>query len=125
MIGHFSISVDICAVNRLGISTNEGKSKLLAAKQGLLAHLKKEDDQLYPVLNEAAEQDPDLRRTLDTFAKDMKVVSGGALEFFAKYAGGGSGLEFARDFGRLYAVLGSRVRREESVLYAEYDKLRR
>ena len=110
-------------VKALGISSQEGITKLLAAKNGLLAHLSKEDQKLYPVLNKEAEGNSTLKTKLDMFAKDMDGISKAALDFFAKYQSGGEGLEFAKDFGGLVAVLGQRIQREESILYAEFDKI--
>lgn len=93
------------------------------AKAGLLAHLKKEDEQLYPKLHSAAKSDPALQRTLDIFASEMDVISKDALAFFKKYGSGGSGLDFSRDFGRLFAKLGQRIRAEETMLYKKFDEL--
>lgn len=66
-----------------------------------------------------------LKRTLDLFAREMETISKEALHFLDKYLSGGSGLEFARDFGRLYMNLSQRIGKEESILYPEYDKLNR
>jgi len=110
-------------VGKLGISSKEGQQRLMDAKQGLLAHLKKEDDRLYPVLKSAAEKKQSLKQTLDIFAKDMAEISKTAIDFFNKYAQGGSGLEFARDIGNLFTTLKSRIRKEEDILYKEYDIL--
>jgi len=104
-------------VRTFGIGTKAGQDKPFEAKNGLLAHLKKEDQHLYPVLNKAAESDDRLKSTLKTFGKDMDAISKAALDFFAKYAHGGEGLEFSRDFGRLMATLSSRISREENILY--------
>ncbi len=32
-------------------------------------------------------------------------------------------MEFARDFGKLFAVLSQRINKEESMLYAKYNEL--
>lgn len=105
------------------IRLKETQEKLLSAKAGLLTHLKKEDEELYPVLKKSAEKDKNLQQTLDMFAKDMEGISRFALEFFDKYSKGGSGIKFAQDFGRLTATLGGRIRKEENILFAEYEKL--
>ncbi len=120
---HAVIAEILNKANSLGITSEQGQNMLLAAKNGLLEHLSKEDEQLYPVLHNAAEHDADLKRTLDLFATDMDKISKAALEFFAKYSAGGSGIEFAKDFGALYAILTIRIRREESILYQKYDEL--
>jgi hypothetical protein len=106
-----------------GLSSPEGLNTLKEAKAGLLGHLKKEDEQLYPKMNKAAETDEALKRTLNTFAKDMDGVSKAAMDFFEKYNNGGSGVMFSVDFGKLLGALAGRVRKEENILYKEFDKL--
>ncbi len=120
---HTTIINVLDEVSKLGISSKEGQQRLLDAKQGLLAHLKKEDDQLYPVLNNAAGENPALKQTLDIFAKDMSGISKAAIDFFNKYAQGGSGVEFAIDIGNLFTTLKSRIGKEEDILYKKYDIL--
>ena len=120
---HGQIAGILNEVSKLGISSKEGQQKLMDAKLGLLAHLKKEDDKLYPVLKRAAESDPDLKQTLDIYAKDMAGISKAAIDFFTKYANGGSGMEFAKDMAGLFSTLKTRIRKEEDVLYKEYDRL--
>ena len=110
-------------VKEIGVSSEEGRGKLMAAKDGLLAHLAKEDEHLYPQLKERAMTDANLKSMLDTFARDMDSISAAALAFFDKYQDGGSGIEFAKDFGALYGALGNRIRKEETILYPEFDKL--
>jgi len=60
---------------------------------------------------------------LDNFAKDMEVISEAAFEFFEKYSTGGSGIEFAKDFGRLFALLSQRISKEENIIYKKYEEL--
>lgn len=121
---HEEIAEILIAVKSFGIGTKEGRDKLLSAKAKLLSHLKKEDEKLYPALNRAAQTDARLKATLDTFTSDMQETSKKALEFFGKYEKGEvSGLEFARDSGRLMGILKTRIQKEERALYPEYDKL--
>lgn len=111
-------------ISKSGISSKEGQQRLLDAKTGLLAHLKKEDEQLYPVLNKTAEKDQALKQTLDFFAGDMAGISRSAMDFFGKYANGGSGIEFAKEIGRLFITLKSRISKEEDIIYKEYERLK-
>lgn len=120
---HVLITETLQKVQKLGISSAEGQAVLIAAKEGLLSHLGKEDAQLYPVLQKHAEQDENLKQELVIFARDMDKISAAALDFFDKYADGGAGLDFARDYGSLVATLSSRIRKEESVLYHRYNEI--
>ncbi len=121
---HAVIAETLKKIKSLGISSKEGQKTLISAKSTLLAHLKKEDEQLYPVLKKAAKNDFNLDQTLDLFAKDMEGISKTALEFFEQYSGGGSGLEFAKNFGRLSAALTQRIFKEENILYKKYAELK-
>ncbi len=103
--------------------TKEGLQLLTTSKAALLAHLKKEDTFLYPELKKAALNDKNLKMTLDSFASDMEKVSKAAIDFFNKWEKGGDGIEFAKDVGTLISVLRSRIHREESNLYPEFDRV--
>ena len=120
---HTTITTTLNKVEKIGAFSKKGQDVLLSAKSALLSHLKKEDEQLYPVLHESAKKDTALKRTLDMFAKDMEEISKSVLEFFDKYSEGGSGMEFAKDYGRFFAALSSRIRREEDILYAKYNEI--
>lgn len=120
---HKELTSNLNKVRELGIGSKEGQRLLLSAKNGLLAHLQKEDKELYPVLKKHAQTDERLRKTMEIFAKDMESISKSAMDFFAKYAGGGSGIEFSKDFGRLFVILGGRISKEEDILYRSYDQL--
>ncbi len=120
---HGQIAEVLGKVNSLGISNPEAQKLLLKAKSGLLAHLKTEDEKLYPVLRKEAESNPQLKRTLDHFAKDMEAISKVALDFFEKYANGGKGFEFGKDFGRLFSSLSNRISKEESIIYQKYNEI--
>ena len=108
------------AVEEAGISTPAGRRKLFDAKNLLVAHLQKEDRELYPLLDAAKGAS---QRTGRKFGAEMKKMSDGVLGFFAKYADGGSGLEFARDYGQLVGALRARIRNEELILYPAFEKL--
>jgi len=120
---HRVIVGTINEVNRLGIGTKEGQNMLMSAKNSFLAHLKKEDEQIYPLLNRAAENDPELKTTLDFYAKNMDEISITVFDFFEKYSYGDSGLEFSTDYGIFYTTLSMRISKEEAVIYKKFDEL--
>lgn len=123
---HAEIAGLLKEVKMLGVGSREGKAKLLLAKEGLLSHLKKEDEQLYPVLKKEAEKSPELKRTLEIFANEMDSISEVVLNFFEKYSGSApSGIGFAKDLGGIFVGLETRIRREENILYREYEKIKR
>lgn len=123
---HTAIENMLARAKDSSISHKEAHKILIAAQASLLAHLKKEDAQLYPVLNKAAASDANLKRTVDFYAKDMEEITGNAISFFQKYSSPDSAIdiEFAKAFGRLFATISRRQRSEESSLYKEYEKLK-
>jgi len=120
---HARMLAHLDEVRKLGIGSKDGRAKLMNVKGTLLGHLKKEDVRLYPSLHEAAKTNAELKSLLDRFAKDMEEVSRSALAFFDKYAQGGDPIEFGRDYGKLSVTLNNRMRREETTLYPEFEKL--
>lgn len=121
---HAEIIATLKEVKRLGILSKEGQDKLISVEASLLAHLEIEDDQLYPFLRKEAEQNNDLKNTLDLFAMDMENVSTVVREFFDKYSDGLSGEEISNDFENLYAALSKRISNEEESLYEEYEYMK-
>lgn len=109
-------------VQKLGVNSAESKAMLTKAKNALLAHLKKEDGDLYPILRKASDKDETIRRQLNNFGKDMEDISKFIFKFFDniendKY----SQLEYGRDFGKLISLLSARISREENILYPLYE----
>ncbi|MCP5501710.1 MAG: hemerythrin domain-containing protein [Leptospiraceae bacterium] len=120
---HEIVVTNLAKVKQLGIASKEARKILFETKAALLAHLKKEDDRLYPPLINASHTDDDLGRIVESFIKDMQEVSVIVLDFFSKYQEESTGMEFAKDYGYLIAKLGSRIHREENILYKRYDEL--
>ncbi len=120
---HSEIFTELKKANDHGIVTNGGRDKLLSTKADLLAHLKKEDEHLYPVLIKEAERNKQLENILDSFSSEMEDISRSALKFFKKYSDGVIDSKYVETFETLYATLSARMENEESVLFAEYEKI--
>ena len=120
---HASILAALQQVKEAGVTSERGRDRLQEAKRHLMEHLKREDARFYPAVHRAARDNAELQRLVQTFAEDMDAVSKSALNFFNTYADGGSGIEFARDFGRLYATIWRRQQKEEQFLYPEFERL--
>ncbi len=122
---HSKIAVLLKEVLQLGINSNEGRKRLFDARGYLLAHLRKEDTRLYPVLREASLENTELSQLLDNCIDEMDEISKAALSFFDQYAQGGDEQSFVSDFKQLYRVLNERILREETELYDIYDDFQR
>ena len=122
---HAKIMAMLNEAKELGILSKEGQAKLMSIKEHLLAHLKKEDEKLYPVLREKAKDNKRLRNILVLFAIDMENVSSVVQELFDKYSGGEIDGNFSVNFERLHGALSARIRNEEDALYEEYEAISR
>jgi len=118
---HSGIIATLNEVKKLGILSKEGQDKLISVQTSLIAHLEMEDDQLYPILRKQAENNKDLKNTLDLFEMDMENVSTIVQEFFDKYSEEFSGEKLQEDFEKLFASLSKRISNEEAALYEEYE----
>ena len=88
---HTIIIDDIYNIERLGIYSKEGKNKYFTTKRDFLAHLKKEDEKLYPVLRKAAERNKEFKKKLAYFSENEEKVTEAALQFFYTYSAESSG----------------------------------
>ena len=122
---HAKIMAMLKEVKELGILSKEGQAKTMSIKAHLLAHLKQEDEKLYPVLRKEAEDNERLKNTLDLFAMDMEKVSSVVQEFFGKYSEGEIDGNFSINFESLLAALSVRIKNEEDALYEEYEEINR
>ena len=119
---HHALVEILKTVQVIGPSQSESKQLLLEVKKALLAHLKKEDQELYPKLKEAAKQNEEIDRKVNNFGKDMEEITKFTLHFFDKMENNQySSLEYAKDFGKLVTILSSRISREENILYPLYE----
>ncbi len=121
---HSKILETLNEVKKLGIHSEEGRSKLISAKEYLLKHLNKENEQLYPVLRKEAEHNKNLKNELDMFAIDPQHLTSVVHEFFEDYSGGDTDKDFQINFESLFASLNTRIRNEEESLYHEYEEIK-
>ena len=120
---HQFLLTELAAIKDGGITDQKNRDRLRGIKTALINHLKKEDEQLYPKLKEAAKDDTSLEFRVNHFASEMDKVAGQALAFFDKYESVVDvDLNFFKDYGRLASTLKQRIKNEESVLYEEYNK---
>jgi len=108
-----------------GIGTQAGRDALHAARKLFVEHIRHEDDTFYPRFRDLSRNDPTRSEIAEKFAAEMTELGAKILAFFEKYKDGGSGMEFAMDFGRMHAVLNSRWHKEEAFLYAKFQELER
>jgi hypothetical protein len=120
---HVNIGKILAKTSELGIHSEEGRKALTAAKTALLAHLQREDEHLYPILWNAASDDPILHDALDFFSKDIAGVGEAAIAFFEKHETGTMIDDFAHDLSELMGILVQRIQKEESVIYKMFDQL--
>jgi len=119
--GEHKMILDILGqIKALGISSRAGQEKLLAARDLLMAHMRKEDEKYYPELRRVAESRKELKILMDYFISDMEAVSKKAMRLFDKYAQGGNETAFAGEIKLLYLALKDRIQTEEETLFEKF-----
>ncbi len=120
---HSEIFAELNEADNLGIITKEGQNKLFSVKADLLVHLKSEDEHLYPVLRKEAENNKHLESILNSFSSEMEDISKSIIKFIDKYSDGVLDSKYVEAFETILATLNARMKKEESVLFAEYGKI--
>ncbi len=120
---HSEIVAALNEIKELGILSGEGQAKLLSLKVSLLSHLKKEDEQFYPLLRKEAKNNKNLQYTLDLFPAYMEEMSRAVNEFFNKYPEGILDEELSHEFESLFIALDARIRKERDLLFTEFEKI--
>ncbi len=120
---HSEIFAELNEANNLGIIKEEGQNKLFATKADLLVHLKNEDEHLYPVLRKEAENNENLESILNSFSSEMEDISKSVMKFIDKYSNGVLDSKYVESFETIFATLNARMKKEESILFAEYEKI--
>ena len=118
---HSEIIDSLKKVKELGVVTREGQAVLLSLKVALLAHLKKEDDHLYPALRKEAEHNKLIMNALSLCKIDMENVSKVVMEFFDRFSKGDLGEDIQGEFEKVLDALDKRIKDEEEILYREYE----
>jgi hypothetical protein len=121
---HLEIAAAFNEVNELGITSKEGRDKLLSAKSAILTHLRKEDEQLFPLLRKEAENNKGLKKILDLYAINLERIKIYAQKFFNEYSEKKSNIMFMGEYAALFADLNTRMKNEEKFLFEEYEKIK-
>lgn len=117
---HASLVDSFNKIKRLEINSDGAYVQLQSIKVDLLAHLKKENETVYPKLREVSFDNLKLQRTLDLFARDIVRLATVFIQFLDRYSHGGPQGEYARDISRLSMIMSAFARREEEMIFSAY-----
>lgn len=73
-------------VKILNVDSDYGQKVMLSARDYIMEHLRREDRELYPVLDKAATTDAELKEVLRDHRKELLAVTEEMDEFFEKYS---------------------------------------
>ena len=120
---HERIGAHLRNVYTLGASSPQARKELRTVRDLLMLHFQRENEEFFPRLRQAAARDKVLKSHLDAFEAENQVIADAMLQFFSTYDSADvSSFHFARDFGALWALITSRMRREENRLFPAYRK---
>lgn len=121
---HKSILTLIDEIDSMDIMSLSAKAKIEELEKALSAHLLKEDEWLYPSLKNEAKTNEKIKFSLDLFASHSSMLSREILKFFELYRLAPDTIAVDKQFSILKSSLLMRMRREELVLFAEYDRIK-
>lgn len=114
---HSELREQVSLIKKQGTMSREGFESLQKLRILLQAHILHEKIDLYPQLEQDAQQNADLRIILDRFQNEMQEIALTAEQFFKRYSKHEHSLDFARDVAKLFSILTNRMVTEETVLY--------
>ncbi|GAX59936.1 hypothetical protein SCALIN_C05_0021 [Candidatus Scalindua japonica] len=120
---HSDIFAELNEADNLSIITEEGQNRLFSTKADLLVHLHNEDENLYPVLRKEAENNKHLESVLKSFSSEMESITESTMKFFERYSNGVIDSKYVESFQIILSALSERMKKEESVLFVEYEKI--
>ena len=106
---------------KLGVTSKEGQTLLFSFKSLFLGHIEKEA-KIYVLLKEASKKNDNIKLTIEVFVPQMEDMRDDVFSFFKDKQSGDYSLNFAKAFGRIFADIGVLIRREENILYREFEK---
>lgn len=113
---HNHLSSVIEHIKEVGFRSEAAKQILMESKPFILSHLLKSNRDYYPLLQIQAESIPQLNRIFNIFTTDMKLTAKTIQEFYLHYHQNGSGLAYAGECGRVYALLTHCAHKENTML---------
>lgn len=108
----------------LGIHTDEGYRKVIAAQNDLIKHFGDEKKELFPVLKQKSHSNKELSLSLKLFEKDFAMGTDLMTAFFSNVKSKKlNDIEMAAELDMFYNFLIDRIWREEEFLYAQLEEM--
>ncbi len=123
---HVQIVEQLNALRGRGGVAAQVRAELLNTQELFTAHVKVEDEQLYPVLRKQAEQDSKLRAILTLLDRDTQETSAYVNGFFERCLALGptDSQELESELETVFTILMVRQWKEDNSLFSEYDKIK-
>jgi len=121
---HGKILSSLQSVRNAGLASEQAGELLHKVQVDLIAHLKKEDDLLYPFLRAHASDSETLSGLLSVLSEEMSEISEFVSEFFELFTTSPQSKKLPGLFLQLGNRLFKRIRLEEGTLYPEFERLK-
>ena len=122
---HRELLEQIKKIKREGIISNKAKENIFEFKNLLLKHLRREDDELYPFLNEVAKKNVNIDVMLRAYKNEINKIEEEALMFFNNIENKKlTSKEIEKEFDVMVTKLKIRIISEEKKLFPKYSNLK-
>ncbi len=120
---HKSIMTLLEKARGLGPNSPEGRKILGEATRLLMQHMKRDDEEVFPVLERAADSNGAVKEALRWFVVHRTISAEAVSAVCERLQSPASEFEYAKDFGSLMAIVTNRLQREESILYPVFRQV--
>lgn len=112
----------LAKAKELGCYTPEAREFIYKVEKEFKDHLTKEDGELYKALRNVAKTDTHTKTILESFARELEMVTNDVVSFFDAHAKDSNHEHFEKDIVHLIASVEARIVKEEHILYPLYKK---
>lgn len=107
-------------VRCIGLTSAQAQKKFYEARDMCLSLYEDERRMMHPMVLECAQNDQFLTQTINFFISEVEQCFRVIENFFHKYPTAAGGLDFAQDFGAVYAAMQQRSRLELHTIQGVY-----
>jgi len=114
---HKKLLDHLAKAKELGCFTKEARDVIYGIEKEFEDHLVREDEHLYKALRRIAKADTKTKSLLESFARELEMVTSDVVNFFEAHKKDSSHEHFEKDIVHLIASVEARILKEEHVLY--------
>ncbi len=120
---HLRISLLMKTIATSGLATDRGMAAINEAKALIQSHMQKEQELVYKPFHKLLEKHPELTELDRRFSEEIEQIMREVNDFFLKYREGSLARSFLQDSARMMAMMRTRMKKEEMILFQRFREI--